>query len=120
MEAPVAFAEGAKPELCATKVAMARMCLRRQGKMSTVKKHLPKNYDMLSEEEKEWEMNHAILAAYEADKAERMELDPFTDDEEDSDDEEDAKIAEVRAKVDEVKKALMKAALAAFCRNRDE
>ena len=115
MSSPVAFAEGAKSkEVCVTKLAFARMALRKQKKMWLTKFYLPKNYDTLSEEEKEWEMNHAILAAYEDDKAERMKMEEFTDDEEDSDDEEDAKIAEVRAKAEEAKKALKKALLAAL------
>ena len=108
-----AYAEG-KTENCIAKLSMARKILRSDKMMWIVDHYLPKNYKELTKEEQKWEMDCAIIEAYEAYKVARENCAWKPDDGDFSDDEEDEKLAEARAKVTEVKEALKKAILAAL------
>ena len=110
MQAPIAFAE---KKIDTSKLAIARKCLRQAKLMWMANHHLSKNYKDLSKDEQEWEMNHAILSAYDAYKVARMNVAWKPDDGDFSDDEDD-ELAEAIAKVEDAKKALKKAALAAL------
>lgn len=97
---------------------MARKILRKDKMMWLVKDYLPKNYKKLSDEEQEQDMNCALVKAHMSYKQAREKCAWKPDDGDFSDDEDD-EIVEVRAKVEETKVALKKAALAAFYRNSD-
>ncbi len=97
-----------------TKLAIARKILRRDGMMWMAKMRLPQDYEKLSKEEQEWEMNCAIVEAYEAYKVARTKGSWNPDDGDFSDDEEDDKVHEVQVKVDLAKMELKKTMLNAL------